>query len=79
MQYAKEHEDSKNQDIIHTHKKTNNNLLVSKLKDIKLCNLPDKEFKINVLRTQTKTHTQKDNLTKSGKLYMNKMRNLIKR
>lgn len=48
MQNSKEHEESKNRGIT----KNNNNLLVTKFKDTKFCNLPDKEFEIDVWKTQ---------------------------
>ena len=36
--------------------KENSNLLVTKLKDTKFCNLPDKEFEIAALRSQIRKH-----------------------
>lgn len=61
--------------------KEQNNFSVMNPKDMELCNLPQKEFKIPVLRMFNKLqrNPQKNNSSKSRKQHMIKMRSLTKR
>lgn len=68
----------KNQDNV-TPPKDYSNLPITKPKNIEICDFPDKEFKVAVLRKLNELQENADNSVISGKQYMNKMKSLTKR
>lgn len=58
-----------------TSPKDHNNLLLTELKDMEICNLPNKEFKMAVFKEANwVTIKYEENSMKSGKQYMNIIR-----
>lgn len=53
--------------------KDHNNFSVTNPKDMDICNLPNKEFRKAVLRKLSELQENKDNATKQGKQFTNKV------
>lgn len=56
----------------------NHKFPVPDLKNMEICDLPDKDFNIIAIRKLIELYKNKDYLIKVGKEYMNKMRSMTK-